>query len=132
MSDSRFFVGCDGDLVRESDCAVIRKGYCRTHAVIHSGRRGGAELRATLRAGSYTWPGGYPMYFVTSDGAALSFEAVRENLRSVLWSIRHKVSDGWRVIGCEVNWEDEELACDHTGKGIPSAYGLDLVSEGRK
>jgi len=53
----------------------------------------------------------------------LSFQTVRENLRSVLDSIRHKSNDGWRVIACEVNWEDEDLYDDHTGEQIESAYG---------
>ena len=43
--------------------------------------------------------------------------------RSVLDSIRHKSDDGWRVIACEVNWEDENLCDDHTGEKIESAYG---------
>ena len=32
----------------------------------------------------YAWPGGYPLYFVTSDGAALSFEAVLANWRNIV------------------------------------------------
>jgi hypothetical protein len=27
----------------------------------------------------YAWPGGYPRYFITNDGAALSYNAAREN-----------------------------------------------------
>jgi hypothetical protein len=81
------------------------------------------QLKAQLRSGEFAWPGGYQLYFITDDGAALSFEAVRENLKSVIWSIRHKVSDGWRVIGCEVNWEDASMTFAHTGEPIESAYG---------
>ena len=80
------------------------------------------QLKQALRSGKYTWPGDYPLFFITSDGAALSFEAVRENLRSVLWSIKNKVNDGWRVVATDVNWEDSELYCDHTGERIESAY----------
>jgi hypothetical protein len=80
------------------------------------------ELKETLRSGKYTWPGAYPLFFITSDGAALSFEAVRENLRSVLWSMKNQVNDGWRVVQTEVNWEDGELYCEHTGERIESAY----------
>jgi hypothetical protein len=29
----------------------------------------------------YAWPGGYPRYFITNDGAALSYDAARENRR---------------------------------------------------
>jgi len=83
------------------------------------------DLKAQLRSGAYAWPGGYPLFFITSDGAALSFDAVRENLRSVLWSMRNGVNDGWRVVGCDVNWEDASLFCDHTGNRIESAYTED-------
>ena len=50
---------------------------------------------------------------------------MRENLRSVLDSIRTKCDDGWRVVACEVNYEDTELYDDHTGRKIESAYGED-------
>lgn len=93
----------------------------RTHSRISTG----AQLRATLRAGASTWPGGYPLYFVTSDGGALAFDTVRDNLSSVLDAIRTKSSDGWRVVACEVNYEDAELYDDHTGEKIESAYGED-------
>ena len=85
------------------------------------------DLKNQLRSGPFAWPGGYPLYFITDDCAALSFDAVSENLRSVLWSIRNEVNDGWRVIGCDVNWEDASLYCDHTGKRIESAYAEDAA-----
>ena len=84
-----------------------------------------AQLKATLRHGKYAWPGGYPLYFITSDGCALSFETVRAELRNVIDSIKRKINDGWRVIGCDVNWEDADLVDDHTGNPIESAYGDD-------
>lgn len=83
-------------------------------------------LKALLRAGQYAWPGGYQLYFVTSDGAALSFEAVLQEFRQVLNSIKHGLSDGWRVVGVDINWEDQELYCEHTGKRIPSAYSEEV------
>ena len=83
------------------------------------------DLKSALRAGPYAWPGGYPLFFVTSDGAALSFAAVREQYRSVLHSIRHASNDGWRVVAVEVNYEDPALYCDHTGERIESAYAED-------
>jgi hypothetical protein len=80
------------------------------------------QLKTILRSGAYSWPGAYPLYFITSDGAALSFDSVRSNFRAVLWSVRHKVNDGWRVVACDTNWEDGELYCDHSGERIESAY----------
>jgi hypothetical protein len=84
-----------------------------------------AELKATLRAGAYAWPGGYPLYFICDDGAALSFDSVKENLPQVIYAIRHGLRDGWRVVACEINWEDNDLTCEHSGKPIPAAYGAE-------
>jgi hypothetical protein len=70
----------------------------------------------------YGWPGGYPRYFITSDGAALSYDAARENRQIIEQSISEGCNDGWQVVACEINWESE-LICDHTSKLIESAYG---------
>lgn len=85
-----------------------------------------AEFKATLRAGPFAWPGIYPLYFLTSDGGVLSFAAARECLKEILWAIEYNDGNsGWRVVACEINYEDDELICDHTGEFIPSAYGGD-------
>lgn len=82
-----------------------------------------AQFKACLRAGSHTSLGCYPLYFVTADGESLSFEAARENAHLIIDAIRNQDNTGgWCVIGCEVNWEDSELDCAHTGKHIESAY----------
>ena len=86
------------------------------------------DLKNALRSGPYAWPGGYPLYFIASDGEALSFAAVRENLRAVLDSMRNGIDDGWAVIGCEVNWEDPALFCAHSSARIESAYAEDLAA----
>jgi hypothetical protein len=83
------------------------------------------DFRRAIRNGAYAWPGGYPLYFITSDGTALSFDAAKTERRNILQSIAHRSNDGWRVIGADVNWEDQDLTCDHTGERIPSAYGED-------
>jgi hypothetical protein len=119
------FVTSDGGLydtrVVEWSKHPLRADYAKGFARIANT----AQLRATLRNGQYAWPGGYPLFFITSDGGALSFESVRKNLRNVLDSIAHKSADGWRVVACEVNWEDSDLTCDDSGKRIESAYGND-------
>jgi hypothetical protein len=97
----------------------LRVGYQRTVPRIETI----ADLKATLRAGAYAWPGGYPLYFVCDDGAALSFDSVKDNLAEVICAIRHGLRDGWRVVACEINWEDNDLTCEHSGKPIPAAYG---------
>jgi hypothetical protein len=129
MLKPQFFAQSDGSLFRFdrtlSDAArtnqsavsgrVIRENFSRHYRDIKTG----AQLRATLRAGQYAWPGGYQLYFVTDDGAALSFASVRENLRQVLYSIRHKLNDGWRVIACEsTEAADDIVTCEHSNEVI--------------
>ena len=83
-----------------------------------------SDFRRDIRQ-PFAWPGGYPRYFVTSDGAALSFDSARENRRLILESLRDNCNDGWQIAACDINWEDPDLYCDHSGKPIPSAYGED-------
>ena len=99
----------------------LRVNYSRTHSDINTT----ADLRATLRAGKWAWPGGYPLYFITSDGAALSFDAAQGNYAQCSRSIRDKCNDGWRIVACDINYEDADLYCGHTGARIESAYGND-------
>lgn len=83
-----------------------------------------ATLKQTLRSGKYAWPGGYPLYFLAKDGEALSFEAVKENLKQVMHAMTYPAyrNDQWTVVGADINWEDPTLTCAHTGKLIESAY----------
>jgi hypothetical protein len=80
------------------------------------------EFTEQLKTGAYAWPGGYPLFFITHDGAALSFDAAKENRELITESIADDCNDGWQVVGCDVNWEDSELICDHSGEKIESAY----------
>lgn len=93
-----------------------------------------AGLKATLRAGSSTDLGGYPLYFVCADGEALSFAAVRDNLRQVMGAVADAAAKNWpdkqwQVIGIEINHEDGELFCAHTNERIPAAYIADEDAE---
>lgn len=81
-----------------------------------------SDFRKDIRE-PFAWPGGYPRFFVCSDGEPLSFAVARENKRLILESIRGGYDDGWRIVACEINWEDSELACAHSGEYIESAYG---------
>lgn len=86
-------------------------------------------LMDQLRAGEFTFPGGYPCFFVLADGEALSFDAVKDNLLQCARATRNHgkkpfCSDKqWAIVGCEINYEDPALRCAHTGKLIESAYG---------
>ena len=104
-----------------SKLPALRRTYRRTSTVIETT----LELRATLRAGNVTWPGGYPLYLFTSDNAALCYDCCRNEYRQVSNAVRNYLSDGWRVVGCDINHEDSELHCSHCNDRIPAAYGDD-------
>ena len=80
------------------------------------------DLRAALDSGPYAWPGGYPCYFITNDGAALSFDSVQSNIGEIEDSIERRLNDGRRVVAMAINWEDPDLICDDSGKHIEAAY----------
>jgi hypothetical protein len=83
------------------------------------------DLAEALKNGPYAWPGGYPLFFITDDGAALSFDTVKAEIENVQHSIETESNDGWRVVAVDVNWEDSNLLCDHSGQRIESAYCTD-------
>ena len=121
---NHLFVGCNGDLHDTRKDNWSAKAPLREKWQFHFSRiETCAQLKSTLRAGEWAWPGAYPLYFITSDGAALSFESVAAELYAVLDSIKTNCNDGWRVAGCDVNYEDNELFCAHSNKRIESAYG---------
>ena len=107
----------EGDLYRENE--IIRTNYDRGPRSIESV----ADLKSALRHGRFTDLGGYPLYFVTSDGAAISFKTAKEEFASVCDSIRRGLDDGWRVVAVEINYDDPALFCDHSGEIIAPAYG---------
>lgn len=94
----------------------VRANYRKHHAKIRSI----ADLKATLRAGAYAWPGGYPLFLCDEDGDAFHFACVRKMFKSVLLD----GSDyGWKISGCDVNYDDDSLYCALCGERIESAYG---------
>ena len=80
-----------------------------------------SQIKQAIRD-KYAWPGGYPLFLITSDGAALCVDCGKKEYRNIAWAIHHKVSDGWKVEAAEVNWEDNELYCCHCSKQIEAAY----------
>lgn len=85
-----------------------------------------AEFQKVLDHGPYAWPGGYPLFFITKDGEAMSFEAARDNVSRIKMALRYKDDADWEPIAVGVNWEDEHLLCCVRNRLIPSAYGDDL------
>ena len=72
-----------------------------------------------LVARPYAWPGGYPLFAVTTDGDPLCKSCCKNERESIGTTTG---SDGWCIAGLDVNWEDPELRCDHCGERIESAY----------
>lgn len=111
------FTGTDGALydTRAQDWsrAPLRPVFAWHFRTIESG----AQLKATLRAGPYAWPGGYDLYFITSDGGALCFDCVKGNLRPILESVKTGYDDGWRVTACDME-SGHLVICDHCGQTI--------------
>ncbi len=114
---------CDGGLydTRKADWskAPIRPNYSRTHREIKSA----LDCKATLRAGGFAWPGGYPLFLVTYDGAALCFDCARKNWRNIAGDYAWKMNSGWRVVACDINYEDDDCFCANCSKQIKPAYG---------
>ena len=69
----------------------------------------------------FAWPGGYPVFYITSDGAALCPSCVSEEIDQCC----DPESGGRHVVGHAANWEDAHLHCDHCGERIESAYAED-------
>lgn len=98
----------------------LRANFCRIFRRISNAR----ELCATLRAGPYAWPGGYPIVLITSDGEMASPAALlkdRGALYVAIWDIR--AGNHGRIIGAEIYEEGPIVQCAYTGAPISSAYG---------
>jgi len=106
---------CDGGLydTRKPNWSAtpIRSKYRYAHNRIETG----LQLRSTLRV-PFTFPGSYDILLFTSDGGTLCNKCATENVRSVLWSIRNRCDDGWRVVACDADCNFDEVTCDHCGK----------------
>ena len=84
------------------------------------------EIKQALRDGPYAWPGGYPTYFIAADGEPLSHDAVRERFRTVVAdTLGMSGMREFAIAAIDINYENPELFCAHTGKRIPSAYAED-------
>ena len=77
------------------------------------------RLADQLAANPYTWPGCYPLFAITSDGAALCKRCVKTEREAIGTTTG---SDGWCVVALEINYENPALYCGHCGDRIESAY----------
>ena len=73
-----------------------------------------SDFRRAVRMGPCAWPGGYDLYFVTSDGGCLCHACASKERRNVADSIATKCDDGWRVMAVDTTADtDSEVRCDH-------------------
>lgn len=71
-----------------------------------------------VRRDRYTWPGGYPLALITTDGGLLCADCVAVNFSNISWAHRNRCSDGWRPAGMMVVEEPGRDTCDHCGAPI--------------
>lgn len=80
-------------------------------------------------ADTYAWPGGYPIYYVCTDGGVLCPSCVTKEYARIQESVRDGRKDGWALEGRGINYEDSSLYCDHCNQRIESAYAEDEVGQ---
>ena len=99
-----------GDLINCDNWAVIREHYNHHYRNITTPR----ELASTIRAGGHAWPGGYEVFFITSDGSVICHSCAIAEYSNIVDSIRRDIDDGWRIVGADCNADiDGEINCDH-------------------
>ena len=85
----------------------------------------GADIAKYVARTRYAWPGGYELFAITNDGAALCHDCCRSEFRLIAESVRDNPSDaygycdGWRVIAVDSTASlDDSLWCDHCDRHI--------------
>ena len=80
------------------------------------------DLLVQLRDEPYTSLGGYPKYAVTDDCGSICSKCATEEFDRL---DEAEPNDGFYISRLTVNWEDNDLYCDHCNDTIESAYGDD-------
>jgi len=107
------FYTFEGNAYRNDNLQLVRRDVARHHRQIDSINK----LKSCLRAGEYTSVGMYRLFFITDDGACLSFSSVLDNLQSIYYSIMHNLNDGWKITGLSsVEEFEDEVYCDHSNE----------------
>ena len=87
------------------------------------------DVKTAIRDG-YAWPGGYPLYIIMNDGAAIHPDCAREEYRQIAHdTVKGWKSTGWNAAGADINYEDAHLYCDHCNQRIESAYAEDEANK---
>jgi hypothetical protein len=115
------FVSDNGDLINKSDYHVVREKYSYTFRQIENRQ----QLRATIRIGKYGWPGGYPLYLMFGDGEPCCFECANKEYKRIARDMKDGYDKSFQIIGCDINYEDNDMYCANCNTKIESAYGED-------
>jgi hypothetical protein len=82
-----------------------------------------ADFRRAIRMGQYAWPGGYEIYYITSDCGVLCVPCANKERRTILSSIVDACDDGWRVVAADaVCNTDSEVRCDNCYRVLQEEY----------
>jgi hypothetical protein len=73
-----------------------------------------SDLKSCLRAGKYSWPGGYEVSFLTKNGGNICWNCAYQNFKWIIFSVANQINDGWLIdcIMITVNNEGDDC-CDH-------------------
>jgi len=80
------------------------------------------ELAAAYKQGPYTWPGGYPVYGLFSDGAYCCWDCFKSEYGSIAESVKDQDRTGWNMVALDINYEDDTAYCEHCSKTLECAY----------
>jgi hypothetical protein len=78
------------------------------------------DLLIELRDQPYAWPGGYPRMGVTDDGGVICAKCARDEFDRL---DEATPGDGFYLAVLTINWEDNDLTCDHCNDKVECAYG---------
>ena len=70
---------------------------------------------------AYAWPGGYEIHYITQDHATLCHQCANALLERTL----DPDDDQFYIVAQDINYEDNDLYCDHCNRQIEPAYGED-------
>lgn len=120
MKDYFMVSECSGDLFDTRKpgwykLPALRPNYAKIERDV---KNNNAALKAAIRT-KYVWPGGYELFGICDDGAALCCDCMRREYHQIACSRRYKINDGWRVVAveCAANY-DSWVYCEHCNKTI--------------
>lgn len=69
----------------------------------------------------YAWPGGYEIHYYTDDGGILCHQCANAELLRTL----DPDDPQFHIVEEDVNWEIQDLFCDHCGRQILPEYNME-------